>query len=75
MRKGTHHTPESLAKMSGAKLGKTLTEDVKAKISASNLGRKRPPFTEAHIAKMRIAALAREARKRAAREAQALELA
>ncbi len=46
--------------------GKPASEEAKARMSASGLGRKRKPFTAETIAKMRIAASIREQKKRAA---------
>jgi hypothetical protein len=64
--KGRKHSPETWAKRSAAAKGRTHSAETRAKISAANKGHIKSPE---HRAKISAAAAAREAAKRALREA------
>lgn len=52
---GRSHSPESIAKISAAK--RNLSDETRSRISAAKLGRKRPPFSAEHRAKMAAKAM------------------
>lgn len=51
---GRHHSPETRLKISLAKIGRVMPEETKHKISATEKGRRRPPFSEETRRKMSL---------------------
>lgn len=54
MRKGSHHTPETLVKLSVANMGHHPSEETRAKISIAGLGKKRTDETRARLSASKV---------------------
>lgn len=52
--KGGHHSLETRAKMSAARMGKEFSTETRAKLSAARLGRKHSPGTRAKISAAQV---------------------